>query len=92
MTDNTSKQIDGFVTRQKALILTETNLSKRCLLVAMWHGFVTGLKLTNAISNYDYENLEQVIKNFAERINKDEEKINGSVCGGSFASKTANRC
>lgn len=69
MTVNTEKQIVGFLNRQKAMILSEESFEQRCLLIAMWKGFLIGMQITNAISIKEYRQLEREIKDFTERLN-----------------------
>lgn len=73
MSNETEKQLNGFVVKQKAMIITENNEKRVALLIGMWDGFITGLKLTQAITFQEYKMCFDEIEKFAKELNKHEE-------------------
>lgn len=73
MNSDTEKQLNGFIVKQKALLALEHDDIKKHLLMGVWHGFITGLKLTNAITFRDYKKCYEEIENFIKELNKHEE-------------------
>lgn len=62
------KQIRIFVRKQKQRIWKENSKEKRDYLIMMWQGYITGLRMTNAIDYKEYRELFDEIKKFAEDI------------------------
>jgi transcriptional regulator with XRE-family HTH domain len=75
---DTTKQVEGFVAKQKAMILSEKEEIRRNILMAMWSAFLNGLKLSSAISSKEYNKYYDEMQNFEKEINK-HEKIKKST-------------
>lgn len=89
---NRLRQIESFVCKQKALILTSQSESQRIPLIAMWHGFITGLKMTKAIDFKEHAELDAEIKDFTRRLNEDEKKTSSNIGSITFTTKVASSC
>lgn len=51
------RQIRGFVYKQKKIIKSSKTERERAVAFGLWAGFITGLKMTGAITPEEYEAL-----------------------------------
>lgn len=59
------KQLRAWVQKQKHLINEATEQKDRNYLTAMWGGFLNGLRLTNAITYQEYQEMYSEIQRYA---------------------------
>lgn len=52
-----NRQIKGFVNKQKRIIKSAKTETEKAKAFGLWAGFITGLKMTRAINQDEYEAL-----------------------------------
>lgn len=57
MTQESKKQIEMVMKRQKKLAMLAIDPSERSQIYGVWAGFLGGMKLTGAITNKEYQKL-----------------------------------
>lgn len=60
-------QIDGFIKKQKKLILMASTNEERSEAFGFWCGFLNGLRMTGSISKEEYKELYKEMINFEKR-------------------------
>ena len=60
------QQLRVWIQKQKCLISEATEQKDRDYIAMMWQGFLTGLRLTNAITWQEYQELSREIAEYAE--------------------------
>lgn len=77
--EDTKKQLYSMISKQKAMIVTEQDETRRNLAIAMWGTVLNGLKLTNAIDMQEYNKQYDELQKFVERIGEHEKHQDGYV-------------
>ena len=60
------QQLRVWIQKQKRLISEATEQKDRDYIAMMWQGFLTGMRLTNAITWKEYQELSREIAEYAE--------------------------
>lgn len=60
------QQLRVWIQKQKRLISEATEQKDRDYIAMMWQGFLNGLRLTNAITWKEYQELSREISEYAE--------------------------
>ena len=62
------KQIRVWIQKQKLLINEASEEAERDYIIMMWLGYLNGLRLTNAVTKSEYDNLCREIKQYIDGI------------------------
>lgn len=70
--EDIKKQLYGMISKQKAMVVTEQDETRRNVLIAMCIATLNGLKLTNALGMQEYNKQYDELQEFVERIGEHE--------------------
>ena len=62
------KQLRVWIQKQKLLINEASEEAERDYIIMMWLGYLNGLRLTNAVTKLEYDNLYREIKQYIDGI------------------------